>query len=138
MAQAEEEQEQEPRSSQEHGGGSYPDSVWDEYEGQYVVVQLVSPYFAVTHPGQPAQVRVEREDGSAGVDFLPMPLLVGVLSVKKDRRGDVRVMITTRDPDTEKAKAGAAVRVDLPPDMIGPISVTSPPEDQSESPIIAG
>lgn len=103
----------------------YPDTVWDEYVGQYVCVQLSQPYLAVTHPGQPAKVQTQRGD-EVGFEFLPFPMLVGIFGIKKDQRGDVRITMLIRDPD--EAKTGM-VRVDLPPEMVGPISVTTSEEE---------
>jgi len=117
--------------AQEQHESQYPDTVWDEYVGQYVSVQLIDHYIGITQPGQPARVQTDQ-----GLQLLTLPLVVGIFGVKKDARGGVRVTILTKDPDESKAANGAQVRVDLPTDMIGPISITSPPDTAPESKII--
>lgn len=122
---AQENEAQDPQKNGEHE--KFPDTVWDEYRGQYVAVQLREPYIGITRPGQPAKVETDQ-----GLQFLNLPLLVGIFDVKKDARGMVRITMLTRDPDESKAQEGAQVRIDMPQEMIGPISVTSPPK----SPIV--
>lgn len=114
---------QEPEEGQEAAG--IPETVWDEYDGQHVVLQLKIPYFAVTAPGVPAQVA-----GRDGVpQFLQLPVMSGIFRVKTDKRGDVRVTMLLNDPDEEK---NSKVRADLDPDLIAVVTVTPIPKPQSQ------
>lgn len=94
-----------------------PDTVWDEYDGQHVVLQLNRPYIAVTSPGVPAQVPME----GGGTQFLQIPLMAGIFRVKKDQRGGVRITMLMNDPNERKS---TKVRADLNPDLIDLVTIT--------------
>lgn len=117
-AEQHEEQEEQPQEK-------VPETVWDEYDGQHVVLQLKIPYFAVTAPGVPAQVA--GEDGIP--QFLQLPVMAGILRVKTDKRGDVRITMLLNDPDQEKA---SKVRADLDPALIAIVTVTPMPQPKSQ------
>lgn len=93
-----------------------PETVWSEYEGQHVVVQLNRPYLAVTAPGIPAKIETAN-----GIEFLPIPMLSGILRVKKDQRGVYRVTMLINDPDENKK---SKVRVDIDLELIDMVTVT--------------
>lgn len=119
MTEAAEQEDQE--QEQEH----LPETVWDEYEGQHVVLQLKMPYVAVTAPGIPAQGRLENGE----LQFLQTPVMSGIFRVKTDKRGEVRVTMLLNDPDEEKA---SKVRADLDPDLIAFVTVTPMPQPKSQ------
>lgn len=104
-----------------------PETVWDEYDGKRVVVQLKLSYCAVTAPGVPVGGL-----GENGIpQFLQVPMLAGIFRIKRDKAGSLRVTMLINDPDENKKNA--LVRVDLEPALIAFVTVT--PEAQ-ESKII--
>lgn len=92
-------------------------SIWDEYIGQYVCVQLKKPYFVITSPGHPCVQ--EYEDGSKG--HINVTVIAGILGVKKDDFGNVRVTMQMKDPDDNK---NTPVRADFDPALIDVVTVT--------------
>lgn len=102
-----------------------PETVWDEYDGQHVVLQLKVPYVNVTAPGIPAQIA--GEDGVP--QFLQLPLMVGIFRVKMDKRGAVRITMLLNDPDETK---NSKVRADLGPELIAFVTVTPIPQPKSQ------
>lgn len=97
-----------------------PDTVWDHYIGQRVCIQLKVDYVNVTGPGVFAQL--------APGEFLKMPLLVGILGVQRDQRGNVRVTVAMKDPDSNKQ---TLVHASLDPAAIFAISVAQAEEEES-------
>lgn len=93
-------------------------SNWDEYIGQYVCIQLKKPYFVITAPGHPCVQQYE--DGSQG--HINVTVIAGILGVKKDDYGNVRVTVQMKDPDANKA--GAFVRADFDSSLIDVVTVT--------------
>lgn len=92
-------------------------SNWDEYVGQYVCIQLKKPYFVITSPGRACQQQLE--DGSK--IHINVLVVAGILGVKKDDYGNVRVTLLMVDPDPERK---TKVRADFDSDLIDAISVT--------------
>lgn len=105
---------------------SLPETIWDEYDGKHVVVQLKIAYCAVTAPGVP--VGGLGENGAP--QFLQVPMLAGIFRVKRDRSGDLRITMLINDPDENK---NSLVRVDLDSVLIAFVTVTP---DTRESKII--
>ena len=120
--------EEENKQQEENTSKSLPLTVWDEYDGHHVVLQLKIPYFAVTAPGVPASV--EGPDGSR--QFLQLPVMAGILRVKSDQKGGVRITMLLNDPDEAK---NTKVRADIDPDLIAMVSVT-PEEPQQQQNLI--
>lgn len=103
-----------------------PETVWDEYDGKRVVVQLKLSYCAVTAPGVPVGGL-----GENGIpQFLQVPMLAGIFRVKRDKAGSLRVTMLINDPDENK---NALVRVDLDSALIAFVTVTP---DSQESKIV--
>ena len=116
-----------PEEREEQEQELVPETVWDEYDGQHVVVQLKKNYIAVTAPGIPAEGRLENGE----LSFLQTPVIAGIFRVKTDKRGVVRVTMLLNDPDQEK---DSKVRADLDPDLIAFVTVT--PMTQPKSQIV--
>lgn len=100
-----------------------PDSVWDQYIGQRVCVQLKLEYFNVTAPGVFAKIAPDQ--------FLTAPLIVGILGVQRDRRGEIRVTLLMKDPNPELS---TLVHTSLDP--VGIFSVSVAQEQPEPSRII--
>jgi len=99
-------------------------SIWDEYCGKYVFVQLAAEYVAVANPGLFVSVETQQ-----GPQLLRTPLLQGIWNVKKDERGNTRVLLTISDPNPEEE---AVIRVDLDPKYIFSVSVPQKQEIEQE------
>lgn len=90
-----------------------PETVWDEYHGQHVCIQLDRPYYAVTTPG----VFAITEEGKV----LSVPVMTGLLRIKKDAQGEVRLLVEMADP---KQGVQTRVRSEIHPRMVDSISIT--------------
>jgi hypothetical protein len=114
MSKAAEQYEEEAQEEEDEAPApvAVPDSVWAEYVGQEVCLQLNQPYFAVTSPGVFARL----PDGS----FIQLPLLMGQFGLKTDARGNVRITMIMKDPDENNH---TLVRADLDPKMVAVVSV---------------
>lgn len=88
------------------------DSVWDEYDGQFVYVELKAPYCAVSNVSGFCIVEGQ---------FLRHGLMQGIMKVKKDARGDIRLTIQSKDP--AEGEPGF-VRYDFEPELVLNITVT--------------
>jgi len=103
-------------------------SIWDEYIGQYVFVQFSEEYVAVANPGLFLTVQTPQ-----GLQLVRTPLLEGIFNVKKDDLGNIRVILTIKDPNPEEE---AVVRVDLDPKYIFSISLPQKQGHKEEKSLI--
>lgn len=103
-----------------------PDSVWDEYVGQHVCLQLSAEYLSVTAPGTFARVNTPQ-----GAQFLRLPIMQGIFNLKKDKRGELRVTMTMPDPNEN---TNGFVRADIDPSYIFACSVVGNPPAEEEQP----
>lgn len=111
-----------PEKTHEVTREDLPDSVWDQYIGQRVCIQLKLDFFNVTSPGVFAQ--------TAPGQFLTAPLLLGIFGVQRDKRGAIRVSLTMKDPNPE---VSTLVHTSLDPVSIFAITVA---QEQPEPSLI--
>jgi hypothetical protein len=107
------------KNSEEREVVELPDTVWDEYIGQIVCVQLKMDYVSVTAPCTFAQM--------APGEFLKLPLAKGLFGVQRDTRGNVRVTLMMNDPDPNRS---TLVHTSFDPAAIFAISVTQAEEEK--------
>lgn len=105
-----------------------PHTVWDEYVGQFVCIQLKRPYFVITAPGRPAM-----QETTDGVVHINVTVVAGIFGLKKDQVGNVRATLTMRDPDQNKK---TPVRAEFDPALFDVITVTPIEQPQPKSNII--
>jgi hypothetical protein len=117
-----------------------PPSLWQEYEGTQVFVQLRDgiQYMAVSYPSEPViQAEVEGPDGSKqtvyalasaaaarGVKGEPVasPIMQGILRIKQDVYGGVMLGLEFPDPLEQTPPGGrprSMVKAIFPPDFVG-------------------
>lgn len=105
--------------------------VFDQYDGENIVVQLREVFMAVTAPGILGQMQttVDTPDGpKQSIQPITTQALPGVCKIVKDERGNVRLRLQYNDPNP---KSSALVSSDFDPEDIFAISIVKESEKSS-------